>query len=119
MAPVEEDEDHKFGVKFEKIVYSKDLQENEIEIQDNLGRLLIFVSHCLVIFEKFEAEYDTREIKRLIKLSLEKVIGKELKFEDLVSGNRQNVFLFARGPISCNGQMCSATPSGNIRGGSE
>lgn len=84
VAPIEEDEDNQFSVKFEKIVSSKDLQENEIEIHDNLGKLLIFVTQCLVIFEKYETEYDTREIKRLIKLSLEKVIGKHIKFEDMV-----------------------------------
>ncbi|XP_073845314.1 Fanconi anemia complementation group I [Musca autumnalis] len=83
VAPIEEDEDNQFLIKFEKIVSSKDLQENEIEVHDNLGKLLMFVSQCLVIFEKFETEYDTREIKRLIKLSLEKVIGKQIKFEDL------------------------------------
>lgn len=84
-APLEEDEDHVFAVKFDKIVCANDLQENEIEINDNLGRLLLFVSHCLVIFEKFETEYDTREMKRLINVSLEKVIGKNVKFEQMVS----------------------------------
>lgn len=82
---MEEDVDHVFCVKFDKIVTAKDSMENEIEINDNLGKLLLFVSHCLVIFEKFETEYDTRAIKRLINISLEKVMGKNLKFEDTVS----------------------------------
>ncbi|XP_075166591.1 Fanconi anemia complementation group I [Haematobia irritans] len=81
--PIEDDEESQFVIKFDKIVAAKDLQECDIEIYDNLGKLLIFVSHCLVIFEKFENEYDTREIKRLIKLSLENVIGRKIKFEDL------------------------------------
>lgn len=85
MAPVEEDVDHVFSVKFDNIVSAKDNMENEIEIHDNLGKLLLCVSHCLVIFEKFETEYDTREMKRLINISLEKVIGKNIKFEDTVS----------------------------------
>ena len=84
-APIEEDVDQVFQIKFNNIVSAKDALENEIEIHDNLGKLLLFVSHCLVIFEKFETEYDTREIKRLINLSLEKVIGKHINFEDMVS----------------------------------
>ncbi|KAM7345711.1 Fanconi anemia complementation group I [Cochliomyia hominivorax] len=83
VAPIEEDVDQVFSIKFDKIVSAKDALENEIEINDNLGKLLLFVSHCLVIFEKFETEYDTREMKRLINASLEKVIGKNIKFEDL------------------------------------
>ncbi|KNC26166.1 hypothetical protein FF38_06697 [Lucilia cuprina] len=82
-APLEEDVDQVFSIKFDKIVKAKDSLENEIEIHDNLGKLLLFVSHCLVIFEKFETEYDTREMKRLINVSLEKVIGKNVKFEDM------------------------------------
>lgn len=83
-APIEEDVDQVFSVKFDKIVYAKDALENEIEIHDNLGKLLLFVSHCLVIFE---SEYNTREIERLINLSLEKVIGKNINFEDMVNRN--------------------------------
>ncbi|XP_013097656.2 Fanconi anemia group I protein [Stomoxys calcitrans] len=83
VAPLEEDEENQFSVKFDKVVAAKDFQESEIEIYDNLGKLMIFVSHCLVIFEKFENEYDTREIKRLLKLCMEKVIGKQIKFESM------------------------------------
>lgn len=86
-APIDEDVDHVFNVKFDKIVAAKDEMENEILINDNLGKLLLFVSHCLVIFEKFETEYDTREMKRLINVSLEKVMGKNLKFEDTVKNS--------------------------------
>uniref|UniRef100_A0A1A9ZCX7 Fanconi anemia group I protein n=1 Tax=Glossina pallidipes TaxID=7398 RepID=A0A1A9ZCX7_GLOPL len=80
-APLEEDDCNQFKVKFEKITKATDDQENEIHIYDNLGLLLVFIAHCLVIFENFEYEYNVREMRRLIETSIEKTLNKEIKFE--------------------------------------
>ncbi|KAL9917468.1 Fanconi anemia complementation group I [Glossina fuscipes fuscipes] len=80
-SPLEEDDSNQFKVKFEKITKATDDQENEIHIYDNLGLLLVFIAHCLVIFENFEYEYNVREMRRLIETSIERTLNKGIKFE--------------------------------------
>ncbi|XP_050324049.1 Fanconi anemia group I protein isoform X1 [Bactrocera neohumeralis] len=71
-----------FSVIFDKAVRTSPVNAYELQIQDNLGLLVQFVSHCLIKLEEFESEYDVREIKRLLRLAVEKVITKELQFEE-------------------------------------
>lgn len=67
-----------FQIQFEKLVEAKDNQSNNIYIYDNLGRLLILLSHCLLIFENFKTEYNVKEISRLIQFSIDKVSADNL-----------------------------------------
>uniref|UniRef100_A0A1A9WN60 Fanconi anemia group I protein n=1 Tax=Glossina brevipalpis TaxID=37001 RepID=A0A1A9WN60_9MUSC len=78
---LEESLSNQFKVKFEKITKATDNQETKINVYDNLGLLLVFITHCLVIFENFEHEYNVREMRRLIDTSIEKILSKEIKFE--------------------------------------
>ncbi|XP_014090241.2 Fanconi anemia group I protein homolog isoform X3 [Bactrocera oleae] len=71
-----------FCVMFDKVVRTSSVNAYELQIQDNLGLLVQFVSHCLIKLEGFEIGYDVREIKRLLRLAVDKVITKELQFEE-------------------------------------
>ncbi|XP_067627011.1 Fanconi anemia group I protein homolog isoform X2 [Eurosta solidaginis] len=75
-------EAEQFCVLFDKTVCSVTENAYELQIQDNLGLLIQFVSHCLAIFQQFEGEYDVREMHRLLRLAINKVITKELQFEE-------------------------------------
>lgn len=74
-----------FCVMFDKVVRTSSVNAYELQIQDNLGLLVQFVSHCLIKLEGFEIGYDVREIKRLLRLAVDKVITKELQFEEKVN----------------------------------
>ncbi|XP_037947703.1 Fanconi anemia group I protein [Teleopsis dalmanni] len=70
-----------FTVQFDCIVRSQEEDENVVIVKDNLGSLILFLSHALIVFEKFESYYDVRPIKRLLNLSVENVIAKALNLE--------------------------------------
>ncbi|XP_053963260.1 Fanconi anemia group I protein homolog [Anastrepha ludens] len=69
-------------VLFEKVVYAATTNAYELHVQDNLGLLIQFISHCLAQFQHFESEYDVIEIQRLLRLAMKKVITKDLQFEE-------------------------------------
>ncbi|XP_036335814.1 uncharacterized protein LOC118746136, partial [Rhagoletis pomonella] len=71
-----------FCVLFEKVVCSATENVYEIQIQDNLGLLIQFISHCLSQFQQFDVEYDVGEMQRLLHLAVKKVINKDLQFEE-------------------------------------
>uniref|UniRef100_A0A1B0C3Q8 Uncharacterized protein n=1 Tax=Glossina palpalis gambiensis TaxID=67801 RepID=A0A1B0C3Q8_9MUSC len=59
--------------------------EKEIHIYDNIGVLLVFIAHCLVVFENFVYEYNVKEMRRLIDTPIEKTLNEEINFESTVS----------------------------------
>uniref|UniRef100_A0A0A1WLN6 Fanconi anemia group I protein homolog n=1 Tax=Zeugodacus cucurbitae TaxID=28588 RepID=A0A0A1WLN6_ZEUCU len=81
-APIATDVDEDYCVLFDKAVRTSPMNTYELQIHDNLGLLVQFVSHCLSKYDGFESGYDVREIKRLLCLAVDKVITKELQFEE-------------------------------------
>uniref|UniRef100_A0A1B0BTI6 Retrotransposon gag domain-containing protein n=1 Tax=Glossina palpalis gambiensis TaxID=67801 RepID=A0A1B0BTI6_9MUSC len=56
----QENDFNQFKVRSETITKATDDEENEIHMYDNLGVHLIFIAHCLVVFENLEHEYNVR-----------------------------------------------------------
>ncbi|KAI9579041.1 hypothetical protein GQX74_005924 [Glossina fuscipes] len=56
----QENDCNQFKVRSETITKATDDEENEIHMYDNLGVHLIFIAHCLVVFENLEHEYNVR-----------------------------------------------------------
>lgn len=57
----------------------------EIQLKDNLGRLIQFVANCLAIFERAPTGYDAREMNRLLNLCVQRMVDNRLPLEDTVS----------------------------------
>ncbi|XP_030375244.1 Fanconi anemia group I protein [Scaptodrosophila lebanonensis] len=77
-----DDLDSEFNVRFSLLVEAKDDQHMELQLHDNLGCLVQFVANCLAIFERAPAGYDTREMKRLLNLCIQRIVANRLPLED-------------------------------------
>ncbi|XP_034479900.1 Fanconi anemia group I protein [Drosophila innubila] len=76
---VGDDLDTRFSVNYELLLGSKDEQ---VELKDNLGCLVQFVSHCLTIFERAPSGCDVREMQRLLTLCTQRLVANRLHLED-------------------------------------
>ncbi|KAH8355258.1 hypothetical protein KR093_009668, partial [Drosophila rubida] len=76
---VGDDLDTHFTINHEQLVGSKDEQ---VELKDNLGCLVQFVSYCLAIFERAPSGCDVREMNRLLTLCIQRIVANRLPLED-------------------------------------
>lgn len=72
-------------INFAKVLKNISDNDNEIEINDNLGKLTHFVGHCLKIYDRFEHAYDTTEMCKILSVISEQIRSKEFRFE-LIKG---------------------------------
>ncbi|XP_017066246.1 Fanconi anemia group I protein [Drosophila eugracilis] len=78
-----DDLDTVFRIRYDQLVSSSDDQHMEIQLKDNLGKLIQFVANCLAIFERAPSGYDTREINRLIRFCVDRMVANRLPLEDI------------------------------------
>ncbi|XP_055918883.1 Fanconi anemia group I protein [Eupeodes corollae] len=69
------------NIHFDKLLNCVADNNNEIEIKDNLGKLVLFVAHCLKAYNRFEHAYDTTEMCKILNTVCEQLQSKELKLE--------------------------------------
>uniref|UniRef100_A0A6P4FK17 Fanconi anemia group I protein n=1 Tax=Drosophila rhopaloa TaxID=1041015 RepID=A0A6P4FK17_DRORH len=78
-----DDLDTVFRIRYDQLVSSSDDQHMEIQLKDNLGRLIQFVANCLSIFERAPSGYDTREMNRLLSFCVDRMVANRLPLEDI------------------------------------
>ncbi|XP_017093956.2 Fanconi anemia group I protein homolog [Drosophila bipectinata] len=71
-----------FRIRYDNLVSANDDQHMEIQLKDNLGRLIQFVGNCLAIFERAPTGYDAREMNRLLNLCVQRMVDNRLPLED-------------------------------------
>ncbi|XP_064535940.1 Fanconi anemia group I protein homolog [Drosophila montana] len=74
-----DDLDTNFAINYERLVSVKD---DQLELKDNLGCLVQFISHCLAIFERAPYGCDVRELQRLLTVCTQRLVTKRLPLED-------------------------------------
>ncbi|EDV98457.1 GH22660 [Drosophila grimshawi] len=75
-----DDLDTQFGINYDRLVSVKDEQ---LELKDNLGCLVQFVSHCLAIFERAPTGCDVHEMQRLLTFCTQRMVANRLPLEDM------------------------------------
>ncbi|KAH8253655.1 hypothetical protein KR032_006379 [Drosophila birchii] len=78
-----DDLDTVFRIRYDQLVSASDEQHMEVQLNDNLGRLIQFVANCLVIFERAPTGYDTREMNRLLNFCEQRMAANRLPLEDI------------------------------------
>ncbi|KAH8389032.1 hypothetical protein KR200_011962 [Drosophila serrata] len=78
-----DDLDTVFRIRYDQLATAIDEQHMEIQLNDNLGRLIQFVANCLSIFERAPTGYDTREMNRLMNLCEQRMTANRLPLEDI------------------------------------
>ncbi|XP_026842269.1 Fanconi anemia group I protein homolog [Drosophila persimilis] len=78
-----DDLDTVFRIRYDQLVTASDQQHMEIQLKDNLGKLVQFVANCLVTFERAPSGYDTREISRLLALCVQRMVANRLPIDDV------------------------------------
>ncbi|XP_068145106.1 LOW QUALITY PROTEIN: Fanconi anemia group I protein homolog [Drosophila tropicalis] len=79
---VANDVDSVFRIRYDLMVSSNDDMHMSIQLKDNLGQLVQFVSQCLAIFERSPYGYDASEMQRLLTLSVQRLVANRLNLED-------------------------------------
>lgn len=70
-----------FAINYDQLISSKD---DQLEVKDNLGCLVQFVSHCLSIFDRSRLGCDVHEMQRLLTLCTERLVANRLSLENTV-----------------------------------
>lgn len=70
-----------FAINYEQLISLKD---DQVEVMDNLGCLVQFVSHCLSVFNRSPLGCDVHEMQRLLTLCTERLVANRLSLEDTV-----------------------------------
>nr|XP_016941259.1 Fanconi anemia group I protein homolog [Drosophila suzukii] len=78
-----DDLDTVFRIRYDQLVSSSDDQHMEIQLKDNLGKLIQFVANCLAVFERAPSGYDTREMNRLLGFCVDRMVANRLPLEDI------------------------------------
>ncbi|XP_034654239.1 Fanconi anemia group I protein homolog isoform X1 [Drosophila subobscura] len=78
-----DDLDTVFRIRYDKLVSASDQLHMEVQLKDNLGKLVQFVANCLVAFERASSGYDTREICRLLTLCVQRMVANRLTTDDI------------------------------------
>ncbi|KAH8284890.1 hypothetical protein KR054_002362 [Drosophila jambulina] len=78
-----DDLDTVFRIRYDQLVTASDEQHMEVQLNDNLGRLIQFVANCLAIFERAPTGYDTREMNRLMNFCEQRMAANRLPLEDI------------------------------------
>ncbi|XP_017044461.1 Fanconi anemia group I protein homolog [Drosophila ficusphila] len=79
----DDDVDTVFRIRYDQLVTSNDDLHMEIQLKDNLGRLIQFVANCLAVFERAPSGYDTREMNRLLGFCVDRMVANRLTLEDI------------------------------------
>ncbi|KAH8418133.1 hypothetical protein KR222_004613, partial [Zaprionus bogoriensis] len=74
-----DDLDTHFRINYDQLISAKDEQ---LELKDNLGCLVQFVSQCLVIFDRAPSGCDVQEMQRLLTLCTQRLVANRLSLED-------------------------------------
>ncbi|KAH8402315.1 hypothetical protein KR009_011348, partial [Drosophila setifemur] len=72
-----------FRIRYDQLVCATDEQHMEIQLKDNLGRLIQFVANSLAIFERAPSGYDAREMTRLLNFCVQRMVANRLPLEDI------------------------------------
>lgn len=80
-----DDLDTVFRICYDQLVSSSDDQHMEIQLKDNLGKLIQFVANCLAVFDRAPSGYDTREMNRLMSFCVDRMVANRLPLEEIVS----------------------------------
>ncbi|XP_039486307.1 Fanconi anemia group I protein [Drosophila santomea] len=79
----DDDLDTVFRIRYEQLVTSSDNQLMEIQLKDNLGKLIQFVANCLAVFDRAPSGYDTREMNRLMRFCVDRMVANRLPLEEI------------------------------------
>ncbi|EDW47016.1 GM20650 [Drosophila sechellia] len=80
-----DDLDTVFRIRYDQLVSSSGDQHMEIQLKDNLGKLIQFVANCLAIFDRAPSGYDTREMNRLMSFCVDRMVANRLPLEEIHS----------------------------------
>nr|NP_610429.2 fanconi anemia complementation group I [Drosophila melanogaster]A1Z7L1.2 RecName: Full=Fanconi anemia group I protein homolog; Short=Protein FACI [Drosophila melanogaster]AAF59016.2 fanconi anemia complementation group I [Drosophila melanogaster] len=78
-----DDLDTVFRIRYDQLVSSSDDQHMEIQLKDNLGKLIQFVANCLAVFDRAPSGYDTREMNRLMSFCVDRMVANRLPLEEI------------------------------------
>ncbi|EDV59451.2 Fanconi anemia group I protein homolog [Drosophila erecta] len=78
-----DDLDTVFRIRYDQLVSSNDNQHMEIQLKDNLGKLIQFVANCLAVFDRAPSGYDTREMDRLLSFCVDRMVANRLPLEEI------------------------------------
>lgn len=86
-----DDLDTHFRINYEQLISAKD---DQLDLKDNLGNLVQFVSHCLTIFDRLPSGCDVHEMQRLLTMCTQRLVANRLSLEDTVGAVRFYVTIF-------------------------
>ncbi|ALC42831.1 FANCI, partial [Drosophila busckii] len=73
-----DDLDCKFDIHYDKMVSE---EHEQLQLKDNLGRLVQFLAYCLAIFERAPYGCDVTEMQRLLTLCTQRLVANRLPLE--------------------------------------
>ncbi|XP_059610608.1 Fanconi anemia group I protein [Phlebotomus argentipes] len=65
-----------FVIKFKEFVHE---HETQVEVWDNLGALIYFVGFCVFTCDKYEMQYDTQILKKLLEDVINRIVDVSLE----------------------------------------
>lgn len=86
-----DDLDTHFRINYEQLTSAKD---DQLDLKDNLGNLVQFVSHCLTIFDRVSSGCDVHEMQRLLTMCTQRIVANRLSLEDAVGAVKLNITIF-------------------------
>uniref|UniRef100_A0A182T620 Fanconi anemia group I protein n=1 Tax=Anopheles maculatus TaxID=74869 RepID=A0A182T620_9DIPT len=110
-----------FRIDFEKCVrYKGELHEDDpssddhrsVVVYDNIGRLTVFMVHCVVLCDQHDVQHDTSAVKSTLQLIVERIdnLSTEVMKMEPKKGNKKHT---SSSEVSCN----ASTLAGSLKSG--